>query len=126
MPFYIGIESDCSDQGQLHDKMYNLPKIGTHYGSGRHVPMPETWQGATSSPGWSSYQGSTRRHPTLTQFAIAIIADGDRGQLSAAELLRLDTRKAAAVATLPADWDPPPLGGGGGGGTRGDNAPTNR
>lgn len=104
MSFYIGTQSDCEDQERLHDRMYALPKGGINIGEGIHVPMPAAWSGRRNSPGWTSFQGRVLKHPTLTNFAIELVPDGDRGLLTPSELIRLDGRKAVAVTTLPADW----------------------
>lgn len=43
--------------GGLLDKANALPSRGAHIGGGRHVIMPETWDGVGKvPPGWTSYQ----------------------------------------------------------------------
>lgn len=96
------------------DKLLGYPLVGVHIGGGRHVDMPATWDGSGDvPPGWTSYKGSTRQHPTLAQWATplddqaaAAMANGRRAKLSALEQTKMSADLAAAVVSLPVDWLP--------------------
>lgn len=96
------------------DKLLGYPLRGVQVGGGVHVPMPATWDGNGPVPlGWSSYRGSSKQHPTLTQFATpldaecpAAMANGRRNRLTALEQTKMSADLAAAVVSLPGDWFP--------------------
>lgn len=99
---------------QLQDKLLGFPAKGTHIGGGVHVPMPDAWDtvGAVP-PGWTSYRGGSRKHPTLSQWATildpqlsAALADARASRLSGAEQTSLSSAISTAVASLTQDWFP--------------------
>lgn len=110
----VTLLSDASAIEQVQDKLLGYPLAGVHFGGGVHVDMPVTWDGTgTAPPGWSSYRGSSKQHPTLLQFAIPIDPDasnamgnGRRARLSALEQTKMAADLAAAIAQLPVDWSP--------------------
>lgn len=98
---------------QQLDKLLGLPLKGTHVGGGLHVDMPDTWNGSGKvPPGWSSYLGSSFKHPTLSQWATlldpnlaaALLDSGKTSKLSGAELAALQAAASSATATLTSDW----------------------
>lgn len=103
-------EAQVTEQNQ--DKLLGYPLRGTHVGGGRHVDMPASWDLTGPTPiGWSSYRGTSRQHPTLSQFATrmdpeapAAMGNGRRTRLTAQEQTRMAADLAAAVPQLPVDW----------------------
>lgn len=115
MPFVVQLTALLADQTEaLQDKLLGLPLAGVHIGGGRHVDMPQTWdRSGAVPPGWTSYKGSTRQHPTLSQWATPLDPDavnamgnGRKSRLSLPEQTKMSADLAAAVATLPVDWLP--------------------
>lgn len=96
------------------DKLLGYPVAGVHVGGGRHVDMPASWDGSGAvPPGWTSYKGSSRQHPTLSQWATpldpdapAAMGNGRRSRLNVSEQAKMTADLAAAVASLPSDWLP--------------------
>ncbi len=96
---------------QLQDKLLGLPLKGTRVGGGIHVPMPDSWNGSGAvPPGWTSYLGSTRKHPTNSQWATPIdpaaaaaLSDARASRLTAGERTTLQSAVTGATA-LSVDW----------------------
>lgn len=99
------------------DRLLGYPKAGIPAGQPAIIQVTATWDGqGAPSPGWSTYKGSSRQHPTLTQFATPIDLDasaamgnGRRARLSALEQTKMAADLASAVVSLPGDWLPNPL-----------------
>jgi hypothetical protein len=104
---------------ETQDKLLGLPRrdvftVAPGFAARRVPVIQPTWDGQGAVPlGWSSYRGSSRRHPTLTQFATpldaecpAAMANGRRSRLNASEQTKMTADLAAAVAQLPGDWFP--------------------
>lgn len=99
---------------EAQDKLLGYPLRGTPAGQPAIIQVAATWDGqGAPPPGWSSYRGSSRQHPTLTQFATpldeqcpAAMANGRRSRLSALEQTKMAADLAAAVVSLPGDWLP--------------------
>jgi hypothetical protein len=115
MPFIVQLTSLLAAATEANqDKLLGYPLAGVHVGGGRHVDMPATWDGTGAvPPGWTSYKGSSRQHPTLAQWATPIdpdapaaMANGRRARLNASEQAKMTADLAAAVASLPSDWLP--------------------
>ena len=100
----------------VQDRLLGYPLRGTPVTGGIHGPIPETWDGnGAVPPGWSSYRGSSRKHPTLSQWATpvdpdatAAMANGRRARLTAQEQTKMAADLAAAT-DLTADWFPAQL-----------------
>lgn len=94
------------------DKLLGYPRAGTPAGQPAVIQVPAAWDGTGAPPpGWSTYKGSSRQHPTLVQFATpldseapAAMANGRRTRLTAAEQTKMATDIAAAIPQLPGDW----------------------
>ena len=79
-----------------------------HVGGGKHVDMPETWDGQGDvPPGWSSHKGGVLPHPDEreTAFVLAVAPDVEpkvaaSGKLDSSEKATLQAFIAAA-AELP-------------------------
>lgn len=55
---YTGNSAALEAAAALLDKAYGYPLRGTHIGTGKHVGMPDTWDGlGRVPPGWTSHQG---------------------------------------------------------------------
>lgn len=92
---YRGPDSNARNNiGAILDKAYQLPAKGTRVGAGRHVPMPETWDGNGPVPiGWASYQSHRNGDDEIwlpepeTQSKLNRLTPGERAQLAAARAL---------------------------------------
>ena len=93
----------------------DYPSRGVHVGRGRHVDIPDTWDGAEPCPpGWTRGHQPTA-HPTEpTQLRVTLpsstlerLADpAYRARCTAPQLALLDGL--ATIDTLPPDWIPAP------------------
>jgi hypothetical protein len=109
-----GTEALARETERNQDKLLAYPKRGVHINGGIHGPMPDTWDGVGPvPPGWTSYLGSSVKHPTLPTWstpietdATAAMANGRRSRLNALEQSKMSADLAAAVPTLPSDWFP--------------------
>lgn len=101
-------------------KVAPAPEKGAHVGKGRHVPMPETWDGnGKVPPGWVGLDGVfeeeeleetigakgekiiTKRKLGTYAVGVMEIAPEDRVKLTPAELLKVDAAiNDAKTATL--------------------------
>lgn len=76
------------------------PVKGAHTGGGRHVPMPEEWNGEGKvPPGWAGVSGVFEQEDG---FAVEVIefSKTDESKLSAPELLKYDAAVKAEKAKL--------------------------
>lgn len=104
-------EASALELEQIQDSLHGLPRPGHHVGPGIHGTIPSTWNGRDASPGWESYQGSSIKHPTLSQWATpldgentAALGNGRAGRISVPQRSTLAAAVAAGVDSLPADW----------------------
>lgn len=114
MTYVLQTEALARETERNQDKLLQYPKKGTRVGGGKHVPMPDTWDGiGPVPPGWTSYLGSSVKHPTLPTWSTPIepevtaaMANGRRARLTALEQTKMTADLAAAVVSLPGDWFP--------------------
>ena len=110
----VTLQSDAVSLEQLQDKLLGYPRRGTPIGPGIHVLVQQSWDGTGAVPlGWSSYKGSSIKHPTLSQWATPVDPGASAAlatdtKLSAPEKTTMSMAIATAV-TLPADWNPTPV-----------------
>lgn len=78
------------------------PEKGTHIGGGRHVPMPESWDGTGKVPaGWSGLSGVTL-NVEKNSYAVEVIdlATAMKSKLSATEIKKIEDAISAESAKL--------------------------
>lgn len=84
----------------LLDKAYALPTRGVPVGGGRHVPMPDIWDGlGPVPPGWTSFQG----HRNTNDDAAVFLPDEPETQT---KLNRLTGTERAMLASIRATAQP--------------------
>lgn len=66
---YESTEANCLEIAGYRDALYGLPRPGTQFGEGPHIPLPATWDRANST-GWSSWEASVKLHPTGTKYKV--------------------------------------------------------
>lgn len=79
------------------------PEKGVHIGAGRHVPMPETWDGSGKVPaGWSGLSGvyfDDAKSAYIVE-TVDVLDDSMKSKLSAEEFKKIDDAMKVAEAKL--------------------------
>jgi hypothetical protein len=114
MTWFIGTQARCSELVALVDKLEGYPNnIHTHVGGGRHVTVPNIWDGRLPAPpGWTHTWAIPIRHSSRNEWAVstngrvaAALQDPVRSaRLTPAERTSLQADLTASVERLPSDW----------------------
>jgi hypothetical protein len=113
MSYAIGTRAECDAIKATRDKLLGPPSKGFHMGTGRHVEMPEAWDGEGEvPPGWTGYAGPLEHPITKGEWGVdtggeaitkALAVPELAAKLSEPEKVELAEKVATAV-TLEAWW----------------------
>ena len=96
MASFSGTEAEVREFVDLRDKLLGRPRRGVHVGRGRHVDMPDTWDGeGRKPPGWWGDDGPILDRGSWNTPVNRSLAESEllktNGRMTAQEKVQLST-----------------------------------